>query len=146
MSDLSEILFHVEPNEIDDLDLVTRQLKTILEREAPGKGYFIEYTFQTAEEIHKVNIEHLSHNYPTDIITFDLSEKDNFIEADIVLSPEVISENAVALNLPMEQELKRVLIHGLLHLVGYDDKTVIDQKKMRSREDYYLNDLFHVEL
>jgi rRNA maturation RNase YbeY len=88
----------------------------------------------------KKNQEYLNHNTLTDIITFDYSEG-NKLSADIFISVERVKENAVIFAVSFEQELKRVIIHGILHLMGYKDKSEEESKIMRSKEDFYLSKL-----
>jgi probable rRNA maturation factor len=85
-----------------------------------------------------MNISHLRHKTYTDIITFDLSSEKKKIEGEIYISVDRIKENAALYKVPFNSELKRVMIHGVLHLCGYKDKTEKDIRKMRAREDFYL--------
>lgn len=87
------------------------------------------------------NIKYLSHHTLTDIITFDYSEIDGGITGDIFISLERVRENASKFKVDFRREFYRVIFHGVLHLVGYDDKDSISKKRMREREDFYL-DLF----
>lgn len=86
----------------------------------------------------QVNRQFLNHNYFTDIITFDNSAGDGLIVGDIFISIDRVRENAAKFNMPLLDELHRVIIHGVLHLVGYNDKTPADKEKMTLKEDYYL--------
>ena len=90
------------------------------------------------EYLHKINVEYLKHDTYTDIITFDNSEEENIIAGDIFISLERIQENADNFNVPLHEELHRVIIHGILHLCGYLDKTPNDKKLMTENEDKYL--------
>ena len=85
----------------------------------------------------EMNKKHLSHDYLTDIITFDYTE-DNIISGDLFISIERVQENAMQFNVDYNNELKRVVIHGILHLVGYSDHTDSEKKIMREKEDEYL--------
>lgn len=85
-----------------------------------------------------MNIEYLKHDTYTDILTFTLSEKSLPVISDIYISVERVSENASKLAIPFYIELRRVMIHGILHLCGYEDHTPELKKAMRDREDYYL--------
>lgn len=80
-----------------------------------------------------MNQDFLQHDYYTDIITFDYSE-DKKISGDLIISIDRVRENAKQLNLTFEDELSRVMIHGVLHLLGFGDKTAKEEKKMRSLE------------
>lgn len=95
----------------------------------------INYVFCSDEYLLQVNIEHLNHNYYTDIITFDLSEKEDEIESDIFISIDRVTENAVTNNNTFDKELLRVIIHGLLHLIGYNDKSNEEKLLMRKKEE-----------
>lgn len=85
----------------------------------------------------KINRQYLQHDYFTDIISFDYT-KGNIISGDIFISLQRISENASQFDSGFEEELKRVLVHGILHLCGYHDKTEAEINEMRSKENYYL--------
>ena len=84
------------------------------------------------------NKTYLNHNYPTDIITFNTSENKK-ISGDIIISLERVEENAKEYKVELEEELWRVMVHGLLHLLGYNDKSKEEKEKMRKKENYYLD-------
>lgn len=86
------------------------------------------------------NVKFLTHNYPTDIITFDYCEG-QIISGDLLISIETVASNAKLWKVSRERELNRVMVHGVLHLCGYGDKTEAEQKVMRSKEDFYLKRL-----
>jgi rRNA maturation RNase YbeY len=85
-----------------------------------------------------MNAKYLNHHTLTDIITFDYSEKGK-LSGDIFISVERVKENAANYNTTFNQEIGRVMAHGVLHLSGYKDKTAEDKKMMRSKEDHYLS-------
>lgn len=85
----------------------------------------------------EMNRQFLDHDYYTDIITFDYCEE-NIVSGDLFISIDRVKDNAQALGEPYESELKRVCVHGVLHLCGYKDKTLKDEKKMRELENLYL--------
>ncbi|MDA9217632.1 rRNA maturation RNase YbeY [Schleiferiaceae bacterium] len=89
------------------------------------------------EELLFINIKHLEHDYYTDIITFDYS-RGNKISGELYVSVERVEENALALGMSYESELKRVVAHGILHLIGFKDKTEVERAVMRSKEDEVL--------
>ena len=92
------------------------------------------------DELLEINKQYLYHDYYTDIITFDLREDpDAPLEADLFLSADRIRENAQDNKVSYEDELKRVMIHGILHLCGYGDKTAEQVAEMREKENYYLS-------
>jgi len=97
----------------------------------------ITYIFCSDEYLLKVNQEHLKHDFYTDIITFDYTEND-LISGDLFISIDRVKENAEELEIPFEYELHRVMIHGVLHLLGYKDKTKKHKTEMTSKEDFYL--------
>lgn len=85
-----------------------------------------------------MNLEYLNHDTLTDVITFDLSDN-QALSSEIYISIDRVKDNAKDLGVDFESELHRVMIHGVLHLIGYGDKTPEDLEVMRSKEDYYLN-------
>lgn len=109
---------------------------------AKKEGYKIEqlnYIFCSDRYLKKMNVNYLNHNYYTDIITFDNSMEKKKIIGDVFISIDTIKYNATEYKTTFENELARVMIHGLLHLVGYSDKSLNDQKKMKSMEDLWLS-------
>lgn len=84
-----------------------------------------------------VNMKYLQHDYFTDIITFDYCEG-KVLSGDLFISVDSVRENSIEFGTDFEEELHRVIVHGVLHLIGYDDHTEEDKKVMRQKEDYYL--------
>ena len=84
-----------------------------------------------------INQKYLQHDYFTDIITFDYCEGKT-LSGDLFISVDTVRENAIFYGTEFDDELNRVIVHGLLHLIGYDDHSEEDQKTMRSKENYYL--------
>ncbi|MFZ4543620.1 MAG: rRNA maturation RNase YbeY [Saprospiraceae bacterium] len=97
------------------------------------------YIFCNDEYLHKINVEYLEHDDYTDVITFPYSE--DRIEGEIYISVDRVKDNAVLLGIPFENELHRVMIHGMLHLCGYTDKTPEDKSAMTAKENFYLSKL-----
>ncbi|WP_341225181.1 rRNA maturation RNase YbeY [uncultured Arcticibacterium sp.] len=95
----------------------------------------LNYIFMSDEGLHKINLEYLNHDTYTDIITFDNSEEEGIIESDIFISIDRVKENAESFKTTFDNELRRVLAHGLLHLCGYKDKSDEDAKLMREMEE-----------
>ena len=108
-------------------------IKTIIESEKKIQGQ-INFVFTNDDEVLKTNIQFLNHNTFTDIITFDYCEGKK-INGDIIISIERVEENAKKFNVEFETELKRVIIHGVLHLCGYKDKADTDIALMRKKEN-----------
>lgn len=98
----------------------------------------ISFIFCSDDYLLKINQQFLDHDYYTDIITFDNSEQENKIASDIFISIDRVKENASEGNFDFNEELKRVMIHGILHLLGFNDKTKEEQIEMRKQEDYFL--------
>ncbi len=97
----------------------------------------LTYIFCSDEYLLQINQQYLQHDYYTDVITFPYSNTE--IEGDIFISIDRIRDNAQSLNIPEKTELHRVMVHGLLHLIGYDDKTPELKKLMQEKENFYLN-------
>ena len=108
-------------------------IKTVTEKEKHKLGN-INYIFCTDDELLEINIKHLNHKTFTDIITFDYTEGKT-INSDIFISIERVAENATKFQVTFEEELHRVMIHGILHLCGYKDKTKADAELMRKKEN-----------
>ena len=98
----------------------------------------VDYIFCSDEYLLNINRKFLNHDFYTDIITFDLSENTYNISAEIYISKDRVQENAQINNVPVYQEMRRVIFHGALHLCGYNDKTKAEVKIMRTRENFYL--------
>lgn len=98
----------------------------------------IQFILVSDDALLEVNRSYLNHDYYTDIITFDLSAPGAAKVSDIYISLDRVEENAKNYNESRLNELRRVMIHGCLHLCGYKDKLKTDRVKMREREDYYL--------
>ena len=103
----------------------------------------INYVFCDDEYLHKINVEYLQHDTLTDIISFDYS-MGNELNGDIFVSIERVEDNAADFNVSFDEELKRVLVHGILHYCGYKDKGDVEELVMRAKEDEKIA-LFHVE-
>ncbi len=98
----------------------------------------LEVNFVSVDQIVKVNSQFLSHNYPTDIITFGYTESGNTIDAEIFICYDIAIENSKRFRDKPEAEILRLIIHGILHLSGFDDKNISQKKKMKSKETYFL--------
>lgn len=103
----------------------------------------IAYIITTDEQILALNTKYLKRDYYTDILTFDRSENTD-LAGDIFISLERVKENAITHHAKEEEELRRVMIHGVLHMMGYSDGTGQEIELMRAKEDQYLK-MFHVE-
>ncbi len=111
-------------------------LKTVAESEIRKIGA-VNIIFCSDNYILDVNMKYLQHDYFTDIITFDYCEGDT-LNGDLFISIDSVRENAAFYGTEFPDELNRVIVHGILHLIGYDDHNDKDIATMRSKEDYYL--------
>jgi len=114
-----------------------RWLKAVAENESRKIGD-ISVVFCSDDYLLDVNRKYLQHDYYTDIITFDYCEG-NVLSGDLFISVDSVRENASFFKTEFDEELHRVIVHGVLHLIGYDDHTDEDQKTMRSKENFYLD-------
>ena len=114
-----------------------RWLKLVAESEICRLGD-INIIFCSDPYLLNINLQYLSHDYYTDIITFDYSQKP-VISGDLFISIETVRENAAYYGTDFNEELHRVIVHGILHLIGYDDHTEAETAVMRSKENYYLS-------
>jgi probable rRNA maturation factor len=117
-------------------------ISNVIESENKKEGE-INYIFCDDEYLLEINQQYLDHDTLTDIISFDYSVG-NELHGDIFISIERVRENAEDFKVSFDEELKRVMIHGVLHYCGYKDKTDNDEQVMRSKEDEKIK-LFHVE-
>jgi probable rRNA maturation factor len=99
----------------------------------------LNYIFCSDDYLLRLNKDYLNHKTLTDIITFDNSENSGLIQGDIFISIDRVRENAIQFNKPFIEEVRRVIIHGALHLIGYSDKGVAQKALMRKKEDAYLS-------
>jgi probable rRNA maturation factor len=99
----------------------------------------LNYIFCSDAFLADVNLQYLNHATLTDIITFDTSEDAHLIDGEIYISIDRVQENATKFKVSLDQELHRVMVHGVLHLLGYSDKTSQQKKIMRKKEDAYLS-------
>ena len=118
-----------------------RLIKRWLQLAVANEGKILQdvnIVFCNDEELLEKNVKYLKHNTLTDIITFDYSIGDK-LSGEIFISVERVKENALTLNVNFKDELCRVMVHGILHLVGYKDKSKHEKMEMRIKEDYYLS-------
>ncbi len=113
-------------------------VRLVIEREEKSLSH-LNYIFCSDEYLHSLNQQYLNHDTLTDIITFDQSETPDQIEGDIFISVDRVRQNANDLGIPFAHELDRVIVHGILHLLGYRDKSAAEKEVMREKEDAYLS-------
>jgi len=122
---------------ITNKDELTLWLKSATKKEGRTLGELV-FNFCSDESLSKINKEFLNHDTLTDVITFDYSTL-NEISGEIFISIDRVRENASEFQQSFEVEIRRVMIHGLLHLCGYNDKTTKEKSLMSDRENFYLD-------
>ena len=127
---------------LDNEEDVASWLSAVIISEKKKEGE-INYIFCDDEYLHKINLEYLNHDTLTDVISFDYTMGSE-ISGDVFISVERVKDNATDFNVSFENELKRVLVHGILHYCGYKDKGEAEELIMRNKEDEKIA-LFHVE-
>ena len=128
---------YIENDKLSNTEDLNLWINSVIREEKMILGELV-YVLCKDEYLLKKNIQFLNHNTLTDVITFDYSEK-KIISGDILISTERVVENAKIFNVNYLTELHRVMVHGLLHLLGYKDKIEKDADTMREKENYYLN-------
>ena len=122
-----------------------QRVKTWIEDVAAHYGKTIGelyYYFCSDEKLLEINRERLGHDFYTDIVTFPLTDCETVLSSEFCISIDRIAENAVTFGRSYENELHRVIIHGVLHLIGFDDHTYEEEKEMREKEEEALKLLF----
>lgn len=117
----------------------TRKLINTIQKSESKKIDSINIVFCNDELMKEYNFRYLNHNYETDIITFHNVNDAGNIEGELLISGETVESNSGRYKTTFEEELFRVIIHGILHLTGYDDKTASQKRMMRKKENQYLN-------
>ena len=136
------IEYHYENNFIlEDSEKIRIWIEDVIKKEKKIVGD-ITYIFCDDDYLLERNKEFLNHNTLTDIITFNYCI-DNNISSDIMISIDRVKENSTIFENSFNEELKRVMIHGILHLIGYNDKSEEEEKLMRKKENFYLN-MFYI--
>jgi len=120
-----------------NLDSVRAWIKNVIQDELKLEGE-IAYQFCSDEYLLKINIDFLQHDTLTDIITFPTTNDENIISGEIYISMDRVVDNSKNLDIELKHEIYRVIVHGVLHLLGYEDKTNEQSLMMRKKENYYL--------
>lgn len=135
-AETENITFHVEHGQqLEDESRLRRWIEETLAREGRQPGR-IAFTFVSDPQLLTLNQRHLQHDTYTDILTFPYNAEP--VEAEIFISTDRVADNSTRLGVPYEEELRRVMIHGILHMCGYRDKSPEELQGMRAREDFYL--------
>lgn len=125
--------------ELSNSVAVVRWIQSVITREACTLD-FLNFIFCSDTHLHRMNLEYLQHDDLTDVITFPYADPP-VIQGDIFISIDRVRENAGIFNVPFDQELHRVMIHGVLHLCGYLDKKPAERSTMKLKEEEALNSL-----
>ena len=128
---------YIENQELSNCNKISLWLNNVIKEEGRQTGELV-YVFCKDDYLLEKNIQFLNHNTLTDVITFDYC-KGKLVNGDILISTERVDENSKIYKVNYLTELHRVMVHGLLHLLGYKDKNEKDAKTMREKENYYLN-------
>ena len=121
----------------ENTSLYSKWIDESIQKESFSTGE-ISIIFTSDEYLLNLNRESLNHDYYTDIITFDYCQ-DNIINGDLFISIDRVKDNAKQFEEPFDKELSRVIIHGVMHLCGYKDKTHEEEQLMREKENFYLS-------
>ncbi|GAA4423713.1 rRNA maturation RNase YbeY [Pontibacter saemangeumensis] len=124
--------------ELDNPDQVSEWIATIVAQHGQELNN-LTYVFCSDDYLHHINVEYLDHDTLTDIITFNNADEDGIVEGDVFISVDRVRDNATELGTSFTDELHRVIIHGVLHLLGFSDKSEEDEALMRKQEDSSLS-------
>lgn len=117
---------------------ITTDLLSVFETELFKANGTTRVIFVDDEEIHRLNMEYLQHDYATDVLTFTINEEMNDFDAEIYISVDTAKKQAEEYSVTFHNEIRRLAIHGALHLVGFDDSTDELRSEMHKKENYYL--------
>jgi len=137
---MNKIFFYPDDRPVDlKKRMLVKQLITRIFLLEKTDLYQVNYIFCSDENVWSINRKYLKHDFYTDVITFTLSQKSEPVSGEVYLSTDRIKDNAKNYNESYQTELLRVLIHGALHLCGFDDNTRAQKILMRQKESFYLN-------
>jgi len=136
----------IEINNLTRTKINKKFLSTVAKKVITGENKEIEnlsIAFVSSEEIKKLNKEHRKKDKPTDVLSFGKAFDFTDDSAEIVICPDVVKQNAKSYGVTFEKEMTKMLIHGILHILGYDhEKSEKEAVLMEAREDFYLNNIF----
>ena len=137
------ITFNSIDVEMPDFDqsLMRQWIETVAHNYGKKVGE-LHYYFCTDDTLLDINRQRLNHDFYTDIVTFPLTDCEEILSSELCISIDRIKDNAQMMNKTFQSEFHRVMIHGVLHIIGFDDKTDTDEKIMREKEEECLQILF----
>jgi probable rRNA maturation factor len=115
-----------------------RVIEKVIRKEGRISGD-LNFIFTDDETLHKINIQFLNHHYFTDVITFNYNDGD-LINGEVYISIDMVKQNSINYNVSFKNEILRVMMHGILHLFGYEDKSGKEREKMKEKEDLLMAD------
>jgi len=131
-------------DDIFKIPFKSKEIRACINRVCTGESIkkgAVGIIFANSSKIKELNIQYLNHNCSTDVITFELQDPDNDLEGEIYVCYEVAENQAHEFGVPFREELLRLIVHGMLHLAGYDDKDTRERECMRVKGEYYLQQL-----
>ena len=137
-------VFHEVDPRISD-ELIVRAAQTVFSGEEIEGSGSVSLVFVNDARLHAMNVQFLQHDYPTDVISFTLDESDEEAWGEIYISVDRAAEQAEAYRVTLQNELIRLVIHGALHLSGYDDTEPKDYEVMKEKEELYLSRIIQKE-
>jgi probable rRNA maturation factor len=145
---MNTFAFENKPDWYRRKNIHKRTLRTLLHQLFKDYGFHVKHVsfiLLSDEALLQINRKYLNHDYYTDVITFNLSENQEFIVGEVYMSMDTIKTNAARFNCSVKDEFLRVTIHSCLHLCGLDDHNELEQQEMRAKEDHYIKKFYDID-